>query len=1676
MSNTIDERVVEMRFDNSDFEKNVQTSLSTLDKLKKGLNLESSAKGLNDVNAAASKLNFDPMKDGLEAVKVKFSALEVIALTALTNITNKAVDAGLSLAKSLTIEPVFTGFQEYETQINSVQTIMANTSKAFREAGKSESQQLQEVNNALSTLNTYADKTIYNFTQMTRNIGTFTAAGVDLETSVNAIQGIANLAAVSGSTSQQASTAMYQLSQALATGTVKLQDWNSVVNAGMGGQVFQDALTRTAAVMAGSADDVEKWREENVLSYGSFRDSLTKGAWLTTEVLTQTLSQFTGNMTDAELKAQGFTDQQIADIQAMAKTANDAATKVKTFTQLIDTLKEAAQSGWTQSWQIIIGDFEEAQALLTDISNYANDVIGKMSDARNAVLQGWKDLGGRKVLIDALRNALRALESVIKPVSEAFSEIFPRTTAWDLFAITQKFADFTAKLAIGDKTANNLKNTFKGFFSVLSIVKEAVLAVAGGAFRLVSALLPVGGGLLGVTGSFGEFLAKLNETIKETNIFKKVVDGLVNFILAIPSKISGVFKSLTGVSLGDAFSFLTDSISSAIEKIKGFFGEFGKIDTSGITQLGDKVKNNLKPLSGAFDGLKTMFGGLWEFLKKLSPIFAKLGTELANAVGKLGKSIGEKLKNADFKNLMNFAEGGMLLAIGNSIRKFIDNLKNPLEEVKKLGGLTDIANDIKDTLGIVKDGFAAWQEQLKAKTLKELAIAIGLITASLFVLSTIDSQSLGSALTGLGVEMGELVVMMKALQGIDSKGMAKTAGVMIAVSVAILLLSSACKKLSDLSWDELLVGVAGVGALSAILTQVAKQLSKDTGTLIKGAGGLILFAAAIRMLVGPVKELGALNLEELGKGLLGVGVLMGELALFFKTTDLDGMGLFKGLGIMALAQAVNMLANAVGKFAEMDTNKMIQGLAGVGAVLLELSIFTNLNSGTKGIMSTSIGMIALAAAMLIFGSAVEKIGNLNVDQLVKGLAGMGAVLLEISIAMNLLPKDMVGKSIGMLAAAAAISVLGNALTGLSGMSWEQLAIGLLALGGALAELSIALNLMNGTLAGSAALLVAAGALAILVPVLKLAGGMSWEAIGKGLIVLGGAFAVIGAAGLLLAPVVPAIIGLSGAIALLGVGALACGAGVTMLAAGLTALSASGVAGIGALTLVIKGIIGLMPTIVTAVAEGLIEVVRVIGESASTIATTVVQVGSAVLASMTQLLPQVVQFIILLLATIEQNAPTIIQSVINIVLQLLQAIRDNAEQIVTTVIETMVTIVNTIASKAGDLVQAGIDLMLALIEGLGQGIEDNADKFREALESFFEHMIQAVKNFLGIHSPSTKFAEIAKDMVLGLVKGIGDNASQFFTKIQELISNGIEKVRSKLGEWKTKGSELVTNTIEGVGNKIGEFKTKAEELVNQGKEKIGSKLNEWKTQGTELATNVVTGLGEKIGEFKSKAEELVNSAKSAIADKVGEWRDIGVNLAKGLAEGISSMIDTIAKAGAKLVRGAINAAKGEAKVASPSKVFMEIGRYLDEGLVIGIDKYSGKVAKSSANLSKTAIEGMRGALNNVSSIFEDDVETPVITPVLDLSEIQKNAGMIDGMFQNPTLPFNVTAKADTNNDSIISALKEAMSGLKADISNDAQNREINIYVYGRDGQNPREIAKEVENELMLKFNQLRAARA
>jgi tape measure domain-containing protein len=383
---SIDQRVVHMTFDNKQFEAGIASTLSDLEKLNRSLQMQGATKGLKDVDAAAKGVKLDGMGAQADSVASKFKNLSVIGVTALATITSKAVEAGGRFAKALTLDPIIAGFHNYETQINAVGTILANT-------GLEGASGLKKVNTALDELNTYANKTVYNFSEMAKNIGTFTAAGVGLKDSVSSIKGIANLAAISGSTSEQASTAMYQLSQAIATGTVHLMDWNSVVNAGMGGKVFQNALVNTARANGVAIDSIIK-------KAGSFRESLQKG-WLTSKILTETLSQFTGDLTEKQIRAMGFTKKQAQEVLKLGKTGVDAATKIKTATQLADALKEEVATAWGTIFKTIFGNINQATTLFTGIHNVAEHALTAPVYALNNLIKGWDKLGGRKVLIEA---------------------------------------------------------------------------------------------------------------------------------------------------------------------------------------------------------------------------------------------------------------------------------------------------------------------------------------------------------------------------------------------------------------------------------------------------------------------------------------------------------------------------------------------------------------------------------------------------------------------------------------------------------------------------------------------------------------------------------------------------------------------------------------------------------------------------------------------------------------------------------------------------------------------------------------------------------------------------------------------------------------------------------------------------------------------------------------------------------------------------------------------------------------------------------------------------------------------------------------------------------------------------------------------------------------------------
>lgn len=1268
MSTTVDERVVEMRFDNKQFEQNIQTSLSSLDKLKKSLNLEGAAKGLETVNDAANKCsgNMSPLSNAVETVRVRFSALEVMAITALQNITNSALAAGENLVSAFTIDPIKSGFEEYETQINAVQTILANTS--------SKGTTLDQVNNALDELNHYADMTIYNFTEMTRNIGTFTAAGVDLDTSVAAIKGIANLAAVSGSNSQQASTAMYQLSQALAAGTVKLQDWNSVVNAGMGGQVFQDALKETAKVHGIAIDEMIK-------DEGSFRETLSKG-WLTSDILTETLAKFTGDLNEDQLRTMGYTDDQIKSIMEMGKTANDAATKVKTFTQLFDTLKEAAQSGWTQSWEIIVGDFEEAKELLTEVSDTFSAVINASADARNKMLQDWKDLGGRTMMIEAVKNVFEGLVSVAKPVREAFNEIFPPMTGKQLAEITERIRDLTAKFKMGEESSKNLKNTFKGVFAVLDIVGQAFKAVAGGVGELIGLFLPAGNGVLSLTGSFGEYLVKLDETVKKTDVFGKAVSTVVDIVKTAITfvKTAGEKVKEFGKTAGEKFDF------------PGFelFHSFLERVHDRMAQIGDGAGKMKSGVIVAFE----MMGEALEkckFLKVMEALWTAvkvIAGGIADAVGTMMGTLAEKLGDADFSGVLDVLNSIAVGGIALSISKFLKSVTEPLE------GLNGVLEGVTGILDGVRGCFEAYQTNLKAGTLLKIGAAIALLAGSIVAISLIDSDKLSASLGAITVLFANLLGAMAIFNKIssDTGKVAKACTAMIAMSVAVSILAGALKKVSDLDWGELARGLVGIAGLTTIVVASSKAMASGQKQVMKGATSLIIFGAAIKILASACKDLSKLQWDELGRGLTGVGVLFAEIAVFLRVAKFNGKMLSTATGIVILAAAMKVLASACKDFGQMEWSEIGKGLAGIGGLLAELAIFTNLAGNAKHVMSTGVALIAIGAAMKIFASAVKDFGQLQWDEIGRGLTAMGGALAEVAIAVNLMPKNMIGIGTGLVIVGAALEIIANCMSKFGGMQWEEIGRGLTVMGGALAELAISLNFMKGTIGGSAALLIASGALAVLAPVLSILGALSWEAIAKGLISIAGAFTIIGVAGAVLTPLVPTILALSGAFALIGVGVLtigagllAAGTGLSALAIGFTALATAGAAGataiVAALTVIVTGIAGLIPAVLTKVGEGIIAICKVIAAGAPAI-------GEAVKAVVLTLIDVFVSCV-----------PQLADGALQLVVGVLAALATHTPQIVDLAFKFIIGILEGIASNLPSLIKAGIDVLMAFFTGV-----------------------------------------------------------------------------------------------------------------------------------------------------------------------------------------------------------------------------------------------------------------------------------------------------------------------------------------------------------------------------------------
>lgn len=1510
MSKIVDERVVEMRFDNAQFESNVKTTMSTLDRLKAALKFPSKTDALNSIssNARNATNSIRGVNDSVGTLRASFSALQVMGVTALANITNSAVNAGRRIASALTVQPIMSGFQEYETQMNAVQTILSNT--------QSKGTTLDDVTAALDELNTYADKTIYNFTEMTRNIGTFTAAGVDLDTSVSAIQGIANLAAVSGSTSQQASVAMYQLSQALATGRVALQDWNSVVNAGMGGELFQEALKRTARNNGIAVDQM-------IEQYGSFRESLTRGQWLTADILNETLAQIAGAYSREELLAKGYTQSQADEILQLAQNATAAATEVRTFTQLMGTAAEALGSGWTNTWEIIVGDFEQAKELFTGASNIINDYITRSATARNEMLQGWADLGGREDVIEGITNIFSTLLNILTPIKVAFEDIFPPMTSERLKELTNGFKEFTDNLnRLTMRSIPQLTSIFRGLFSVIDLVLDVIGSVVGGIFNFSGNFSDLATAVLNGAASFGDFITSVRNTVSESEILDNVIQGITN-------------------AVSQLLSFLSGSASE------------------GVSAFGD------------------VFNGLLDIL-------SRVGGVISDTIRTVGSGLGDLFSTADFGSIIDVFNSGVFATLAVSIRDLFNNISGSVED--STGGLLDtlkqtadsITENVTKILDSVRGSLQAWQTNIKANTLLTIAAAIAILAVSLTVLSTIDRTALTNALGAITTLFIELVVAMTAFSKVSTTW-EQAAGLVALVGMAraVSILATAMKKIAGLEPDQIATAVAGITGLAAALFGLSKGLSYGPG-IAQGAIQLVAMSTAIVILSTVVDKLGGLDFNTLVKGLGGIGALMAEMAIFSRLVKTEGM-LSAAVSLVVIAGAIEILYDATVKFGGMNIETLIQGVVGVAAILGMFAGITRIMPRGGELVKAAVSIGILSAALISVVPSIERISAVGIEGALTAIIAIGGVFRALTdfiqpltkmdlgeigalgwamdglvnplrtaaeaieklsavpipsigvsiVAFNLIFDQLMkmmdklsafaGKGMGDLAATtvalpiitSSLSSVADAMVKVGGLGVQGSVGAVIAVVGAMKALSIGLDALEGREKDAIALTVVSVALVALGAAINLISAGGIVGVVTSLVGLAATLTIVGLAAKILKPVIPTIYKLSGSLITLGVSLAALGAGsmafgfglitmVTGLAGAILTLSsmdpakaATGLAVLGGAFMTIyvaaKLLRPMLPSIlslsasiislglacaavsvgITVLIAGLTALGSIGKENAEMLVETlkqlVISIAEAIPEVLTSLMESFKTILLGLIDVFVEVAPEMADGILKVITETLQSMTEYGPQIAGFVMDFLIAVINQVGSRIGELVDAVADLLDKLFTAIGQKVSGMDSS---GLTTSFQVM--------GLLSGLAIAFNAIKSLIPGAMQGalgLGILAAEMVAIVAAL--GGIAQIPGL--QWLvSEGGNLLQELGKAIGKFVGGLVGGAVEGFTSGLPEAGSNLSQFMTnlmpfiQGASLIT---PELGTSI---QNLATAILTLTAANVVDSIASFITGGTN--------------------------------------------------------------------------------------------------------------------------------------------------------------------------------------------------------
>ena len=1555
---TIDERVVSLKMNNKQFLSAIKESASSMDRLKESLKMEGAANGLKRMGEIAKNTTLGDLARSAVDAASNMSVMQGIGITALGGIGAAALSAGKSMLQSF-IQPAIDGFKEYETQINAVQTILANTSQ--------NGTTLDQVNAALDELNKYADKTIYNFTEMTNSIGTFTVAGIGLEDATNAVKGFSNMAALSGANATQAAGATYQLAQAMSAGKVQLQDWMSLEHAGIGGKQFQDALIETSRIMETGADAA-------IAKYGSFRQSLQSG-WLTSEVMLQTLKVMTNDLSEAQIMEMGYSEEQAAKLKQLAQSASDSATQIRTFSQMIGTWQEALGSGWAETWRILIGDFNQAQQLFTAVGNWVGGVINSMSQARNDFLKGFVALGGREEILRSLLNIFWAVVKVLGQVGTAFRRVFLNASPEGLYKIVKAFADFTEKLLITNNFAEKLEWTFTGLFSIFhifaTILGEVAQVIFTVASHIIQALFPaftgINSGVFQITKVLGKAIYWFDQWFTKLDIGGKILklllppidlvgkaikwvsDKIHDFIMWIDftGKVKGAGEGLKNLAskfglvkdalknsvIGREFSAAMDSIHSGVDKAKSKINEFaGSVGDklkakliSGKAALSDYFKGfNLGDMSSAeaiVASLGTKFDELGQKLKiseKVQWLKEKL-IELRDALVDTwntvqNSAVWDKLGKA-FSDV-----GGKVKEVAVSFRDWVNGHGEVKAKAKEAAGAvsevgTAAAQAAKETGQAAKENFLKkWFEDIE-----QVARAVHL--PELF--DTIKQKF---------VEFKDFVVNTFAPK---VKEGAKNAFGSIGTAM-----SQANSNLKSYDMGKILVGAIGGGVLIAFTRWINSfkenfdkigNVADKLGNVFDKLGGvleafeqkvkakaLLTIAIALGVLAG---ALILMSLVPAPKLLVTLAVLK----FLFKMMDdmlesMTKMVAFKNDSIrivamlIAMGAAMILMATAVRILAGMDLKGAVVGLAAMKILMMTMQEFMTKMAATKGVEKGAGILLALAASCVILSLAVYTLGSMDTGKAIQGVVTLAAVVAILSGFMMVVSKDpFMGKGAAiLLSLAVSCNILVAAIWMLGTMDTGKLLQGVIALGVIIAELSIAMAIAGRANArGAAAIIAMSAAVIVLTGAVAILGNMDIMTLAKGLIALAAGLAILAISmaaadafkegGIALGIASIAFLALASAMKTLsGITWTQLAIGLIALAGGMLILvaAAAGAQYFAVGMIILTAALLALGLALLPISIGMAAFAAVLGICATT--------GAAAFLVLTEGLKQ-------LAAILPQVAIDVATAIANFII--------------------------TLGSKAPELAVAMAALLGAIIYAINANIP--------GIVATLFILIQAMLTELANHA--YEFGEKGATILANFLNGIADNIGKVIDAATNVILNFLDGIARNGPKIIDKGMWTVLKLLEGVRDAINKYAPRFNKV------------------GREIAWAIVDGM------------------TNGLASKAWSFGESMLNVAK---------------------KG-YNKVKSYFKIHSPSRLMMELGGYVGEGLAIGIEDTGDRVADAGGSMAGAAYDAMSKALDGVNELIEDDPSfKPEIKPILDLTEMQKQAKGINNFMP----AIGVTAQA------------------------------------------------------------------